>query len=199
MPKSPKPIKKHLTPKQQQVLEAITNYQSTYQTSPSIRELGKILNIKSPNTIFSHLKVLQEKHLITKDFKGKLSNLIQIPMLGQISAGFQAPAYDEGKELINLDQFMIKNPTNTFALKVTGNSMEKAGIMPGDLILVERRPNAKPNDIIVARLPDGFTVKRYVLVNGKPYLKAESSQKYEITLLEGTEIWGIVIGTIRKY
>jgi len=196
-----RPKNPNLTPKQEAVLTAIKNYESENQSTPSIREISKILNIKSPNTIFAHLKALQEKGYITKNLKGKLKNLSNnlIPLFGQIPAGFQAPAYDEGKELINLDKFMIKNPQNTFALKVKGNSMEKAGIMQGDLILVERKPTAKNNDIIVARLPDGFTVKRYIIQNGKPYLKAESNEKYEIQLVEGSEIWGVVTGTLRRY
>jgi repressor LexA len=101
--------------------------------------------------------------------------------------------------MLTVDQYLIKSPNNTFALKVSGSSMEKAGIMAGDLLLVEKRSDARPGQIIVAHLPSGFTVKRLIEDNGQRYLKAESSKEYQIRLEEGTEIWGIVIGIIRKY
>jgi repressor LexA len=201
--------KPELTAKQQQVLAAIEDFQSKNDSSPSVRDLAAKLHIKSPNTIFTHLKALQNKGYLEKGLKGKLKNLkkfaeeaantFQIPLFGEIRAGFQAPADDANRELITIDRYVIRNPHNTFALKVKGNSMENAGIMPGDLILVERRTNARANEIVVAKLPDGFTVKRYMIDNGKPYLQAESKGNYHIELVEGTEVWGVVIGVVRKY
>lgn len=114
-------------------------------------------------------------------------------------AGFQAPAEDAGREMLTVDQYLIKSPNNTFAIKVSGHSMERAGILAGDLLLVEKRSDARPGQIIVAHLPSGFTVKRLIEENGQKFLKAESSREYQIRLEEGTEIWGIVIGIIRKY
>ncbi|MCC6643284.1 hypothetical protein IT411_00890, partial [Candidatus Peregrinibacteria bacterium] len=101
--------------------------------------------------------------------------------------------------MLTVDQYLIRSPANTFALKVRGHSMEKAGIMPNDLLLVEKRTDAKPGQIVVAHLPSGFTVKRLIEEKGQKYLKAESNQEYQIKLEEGTEIWGIVIGTVRRY
>jgi len=202
-------FKQELTAKQQQVLAAIEDFQSKNANTPSVRDVAKKLGIKSPNTIFTHIKALQAKGYLEKGLKGRLKNLknlatdvastFQIPLFGEIHAGFQAPADDANRELITIDRYVIRNPHNTFALKVKGHSMENAGIMPGDLILVERRTDARANEIVVAKLPDGFTVKRYMVENGKPYLKAESKENYHINLVEGTEVWGVVIGVVRKY
>jgi repressor LexA len=208
-----------LTSRQKEILKKIQQFHQNESYFPSIRELNQLLNLKSSNTIFSHLQALIKKGYLKKNSKGKIIGLIQpdetfspdlqsssfldsfaIPYFpGGIPAGFQAPAEDAGQEMLTVDQFLIKNPNNTFALKVKGHSMEKAGIIPGDLLLVEKRQDAKPGQIIVAHLPSGFTVKRLIQEKGHLYLKAESSEDYQIKLEEGTEIWGIVIGIVRKY
>jgi SOS regulatory protein LexA len=212
-----------LTSKQRQILSKIEKFRSTEGYFPSTRELNQILRLKSSNTVFTHLKALIQKGYLKKNPKGKIIALAESPhqfqkqpLFQQISraigtavsipyfpeaipAGFQAPAEDTANEMITVDQYLIKSPNNTFALKVKGLSMEKAGIMPGDLLLVEKRTDAKSGQIIVAHLPSGFTVKRLVEEQGRKFLKAESSKEYLIQMEEGTEIWGIVIGIVRKY
>lgn len=209
----------HLTSKQKQILAQIQHFYETEGYFPSTRELNQLLGLKSSNTVFSHLQSLVKKGYLKKNPKGKITAITQNPNLfakiGQITqitsslsipyypegvpAGFQAPAEDAGREMLTVDQYLIRSPANTFALKVRGHSMEKAGIMPNDLLLVEKRTDAKPGQIVVAHLPSGFTVKRLIEEKGQKFLKAESNQEYQIKLEEGTEIWGIVIGTVRRY
>lgn len=206
----------HLTPKQKQILSQIKAFYDQEGYFPSTRDLNHLLGLKSSNTVFSHLQSLIKKGYLKKNAKGKITGITEKPNFFQkitqlagaiaipyypegVPAGFQAPAEDAGREMLTVDQYLIRSPSNTFALKVRGNSMEKAGIMPDDLLLVEKRTDAKPGQIIVAHLPSGFTVKRLIEENGQKYLKAESSQDYQIKLEEGTEIWGIVIGTVRRY
>ncbi len=204
-----------LTAKQNMTLQTVESFQDRYKYFPSTREIAEQMGIKSSNTIFSHLQALQNKGYLQKNTKGQIIALrngkpfrflhdfkkaVQIPFFPDtVPAGFQAPAEDAKKELITIDQYVIRHPYNTFALKVRGNSMEKAGIMPEDLILVEKRTDAKPGQIVVAHLPGGFTVKRLVEKNGQRVLQAESTEQYEIKMEEGTTIWGVVVGTIRKY
>ncbi|MCC7432684.1 repressor LexA [Candidatus Peregrinibacteria bacterium] len=210
-----------LTAKQKQLLKLINNFHLKNNYFPSTRDLSTLSGIKSSNTIFIHLKGLLEKGYLKKNLKGQIIAIAHKPfnfeqftnskvILSESSfsipyypsgvpAGFQAPAEDSEREMITVDQYLIKSPNNTFALKVKGNSMEKAGIMTEDLLLVEKRTDAKPGQIIVAHLPSGFTVKRLIEEKGQLYLKAESSQEYQIRLEEGTEIWGIVVGIVRKY
>lgn len=213
-------MRTRLTYKQKEILGKIKDFYRDEGYFPSIRELNEILKIKSSNTTFSHLKALIKKGHLKKNLKGKIINCTDTPhqfeesfspyqaQIGSLAipyfpagapAGFQAPAEDAGREMLTVDQYLIKHPNNTFALKVSGNSMEKAGIMPEDLLLVEKRSDARPGQIVVAHLPSGFTVKRLVREDGQLFLKAESGQEYQIRLEEGTEIWGVVIGIIRKY
>lgn len=208
-----------LTVKQKEILRKIKTFFQEEGYFPSVRELNQILRVNSSNTIFTHIRALVKKGFLKKNKKGKIMAITEesndftdnLPVqtgLGAISipyfsygvpAGFQAPAEDEGREILTVDQYLIKNPNNTFALKVSGDSMEKAGIMQGDLLLVEKRSDARTGQIIVAHLPSGFTVKRLIEEDGVKYLKAESRTRYQIKMEEGTEVWGIVIGIIRKY
>lgn len=210
-----------LTLRQKEILKKINEFHQKEGYFPSIRELNQQLHLKSSNTIFSHLQALIKKGYLRKNPKGKIIEVINaaqsvfdnsirktssglsaitIPYYpGGVPAGFQAPAEDTSNEMLTVDQYLIRSPNNTFALKVKGRSMEKAGIMPGDLLLVEKRTDAKIGQIIVAHLPSGFTVKRLVEEKGQKYLQAESSEDYQIKMEEGTEIWGIVVGTVRKY
>ncbi len=146
-----------LTIKQREIFQKIEYFQHIHNYFPSIRDLSKDLNLKSSNTIFTHLKALENKGYLKKNNKGQIIELIknkntsakitnpirQIISIsyfsGEIPAGFQAPAEDAGREMISIDQLLIKNPNNTFALTVKGDSMEKAGILAGDLLLVEKR------------------------------------------------------------
>lgn len=200
------PSGQKLTPKQKEILGQIRVFHQREGYYPSIRELNSVLRIKSSNTTFSHLRGLLKKGFIKKNVRGKIIGCLEqsgrpgIPYFPSgVPAGFAAPAEDAGREMLAVDEYLIKNPQNTFALGVKGNSMEKAGILPNDLLLVEKRSDARPGQIVVARLPGGFTVKRLVEEEGRPCLKAESSKEYLIRLEEGTEIWGIVIGIIRRY
>lgn len=210
-----------LTLRQKEILKKISEFHQKEGYFPSIRDLNLILRLKSSNTIFSHIQALIKKGYLKKNAKGKIIALlgaiseniesslqklssgmeaITIPYFpGGVPAGFQAPAEDTSNEMITVDQYLIRSPNNTFALKVKGRSMEKAGIMPGDLLLVEKRTDAKIGQIIVAHLPSGFTVKRLIEEKGQQYLQAESSESYQIKMEEGTEIWGIVVGIARKY
>lgn len=208
-----------LTVKQKEILRKIKAFFQEEGYFPSVRELNGILRVNSSNTVFSHIKALVKKGFIKKNKRGKIMAITEesndfgenlpirtglpsfsIPYFPSgVPAGFQAPAEDEGREILTVDEYLIKNPNNTFALKVSGDSMEKAGIMQGDLLLVEKRSDARTGQIIVAHLPSGFTVKRLIEEDGVKYLKAESRTKYQIKMEEGTEVWGIVIGIIRKY
>ncbi len=212
-----------LTTKQRQILTRIRKFRETEGYFPSTREISQILNLKSSNTVFTHLRALIQKGYLKKSPNGRIIALTDTPhqfhkshiiekinqVVGEaisipyfpeaIPAGFQAPAEDTANEMLTVDQYLIKNPNNTFALKVKGLSMEKAGIMPGDLILVEKRTDAHPGQIIIAHLPSGFTVKRLIEEQGQRFLKSEGMKEYQIRLEEGTEIWGIVIGIVRKY
>ena len=117
-----------------------------------------------------------------------------------ISAGFPSPADDFKEIRISLDNELVKNPDSTFYARVTGNSMENAGLSDGDLIVIDRSLNPEKNKIAICFVDGEFTVKRVVTKEGGLYLKPENKNYKEVKLNEGNEliIWGIVTYVIKR-
>ena len=117
-----------------------------------------------------------------------------------ISAGFPSPADDFKEIRISLDKELVKNGDATFYARVSGNSMEDAGLSDGDLIVVDRSLDIEKNKIAVCYIDGEFTVKRIVIRNKKTYLKPENKNFKEIEINDNNEliIWGIVTYVIKS-
>ena len=119
-----------------------------------------------------------------------------------ISAGFPSPAEDYLDVDLNLHRYLVKNPASTFFIVAKGHSMENAGIGNNDLLVVDKSLKAKNNDIVIAVVNGEFTVKRYIDLNGKIFLRAETeiSNYPDIKISDSIdfEIWGIVTHTIHS-
>ena len=117
-----------------------------------------------------------------------------------ISAGFPSPADDFKEFRISLDKELVKNQDSTFYAKVSGNSMIKAGMSDGDIIVIDRSLNPENNKIAVCFIDGEFTVKRIVKKDGKLYLKPENDDYNDITISEDNQliIWGIVTYVIKS-
>ena len=117
-----------------------------------------------------------------------------------ISAGFPSPADDFKEIRISLDKELVKNGDATFYARVSGNSMEDAGLSDGDLIVVDRSLDIEKNKIAVCFIDGEFTVKRIVIRNKKIYLKPENKDFKEIEINNNNEliIWGIVTYVIKS-
>ena len=124
-----------------------------------------------------------------------------IPLVkGTISAGFPSPAEDYIELGIDLNKYLIKNPISTFFLRVSGNSMNNAGIYNNDLLIIDRSINPNPGNIVVALLDGEFTLKRLIKEENNYYLKADKENYPAINLYEyiDIEIWGVAIYSIHK-
>jgi DNA polymerase V len=117
-----------------------------------------------------------------------------------ISAGFPSPADDFKEVRISLDKELIKNTESTFYARVSGDSMENAGLSDGDLIVIDRSINPENNKIAVCFIDGEFTVKRIVKENGKLYLKPENIRYKKIEVKETNKliVWGIVTYVIKS-
>ncbi len=118
-----------------------------------------------------------------------------------ISAGFPSPADDFKEIRISLDKELISNEEATFYARVSGNSMEDAGISDGDLLVIDRSIEPKNNKIAVCYLDGDFTVKRINKIGEKLYLKPENKYYKKIEINEENEliIWGIVTYVVKKF
>ena len=117
-----------------------------------------------------------------------------------VSAGFPSPADDFREIRISLDKELIKNTESTFYARVSGDSMENAGLSDGDLIVIDRSLNPENKKIAVCNIDGDFTVKRILKKGNKLYLKPEnkSYNKIEIKNDQQLIIWGIVTYVIKK-
>ena len=129
------------------------------------------------------------------------SSTFLIPLVKEtIAAGFPSPAEDYIELGIDLNKYLIKNPISTFFLRVSGNSMNNAGIYNDDLLIIDRSINPNPGHIVVALLDGEFTLKRLIKKQDTYYLKADKENYPAINLYEyiDIQIWGVAIYSIHE-
>ena len=196
----------NLTPKQQKIYDFIRDFSREYGYPPTVREIGEHLGLKSPSTVKFHLDNLRSAGLIQWD-GGKTRSITllekedapkedQVPVLGNVAAGSPILAQECIEEYVSFQTG--PHPEDFFALKVRGESMLYAGILPDDLVVVRRQPEAHSGEIVVALFEDEATVKTLSKKNGEVWLLPENPD-YEP--IDGTraQIIGKVVGLIRRY
>ena len=127
---------------------------------------------------------------------------LPVPLLGRLlPAGFPSPADDYLDGEIDLSRHLIERPAATFLMRVTGESMKGAGILDGDLVVVDRSVEARPGHVVVAVVAGEMTIKRLRRTrDGRAVLRAENPDYPAVVVGEGNpaEVWGVVIGCVRK-
>lgn len=194
-------------PKKTQMTDRIYEYLQTVIPqqgyAPSVREICEAVGLKSPSTVHFHLKRLQERGLIEKgDFKGRAIVLTgqreknRIPILGDVAAGTPILAQECIDDYLTFDCGGMEE--EFFALRVRGESMLNAGILPDDLVVVRRQHSAVNGEIVVALLGDEATVKRLSKKNGEIWLLPENDAYQPI---DGTnaQVLGRVTAVVRQY
>ncbi len=140
----------------------IKNFYISHSRMPSYSEMSFLFGVKSKNAVFKIVNRLIELNLLKKDEKGYLSfssNPFSIKLLGYVEAGFPSPAEEELMDTLSLDRFLVDNPESTFMLKVSGDSMIEAGILPGDYVIVDRAKTPNEHDIVIAQVDGKWTMK----------------------------------------
>ncbi len=169
---------------------------------PSFSEICLITGIKSKNAVSKLISRLESLDILKRDEKGRLipgSIRKRIKKLGTIEAGFPSPAEEELADAISLDEMLIENPSSTFILKVSGDSMIEAGIMPGDMVLVDKSLTPKSGDIVIAEV-DGLWTMKYLRKRGDSVLLIPANPKYKpIRPKSELRIAGVVTAVVRKY
>ena len=130
-----------------------------------------------------------------------MSPKILIPVAStHIAAGFPSPGDDYIESRIDLNEELIRNPISTFFLRVKGESMSAAGILDGDLLIVDRSLEPRPGSIVVAILDGSFTLKKLTYKDEIPYLEAEHPDYPAIDLRNygNIQIWGVAIYSIHS-
>ena len=135
-------------------------------------------------------------------FKTDVSSYLKLPFVANgISAGFPSPADDFLDINIDLNKYLIKNPTTTFYGRISGNSMIDAGINDGDLLIIDKSLEPKNNKIAVCFIDGDFTVKRISIEKDCVWLIAENQNYKPIQVTKDNDfiIWGIVTNVIKQF
>lgn len=202
-----------LTRKQQEIYDFILSFTNEHGYPPSVREIGAAVSLKSPSTVHFHMKSLEDAGVIVKA-EGKTRAITlpgvslgpvieeeqphanQVPILGNVAAGSPILAQECIEDYLTFDTQGMTG--EHFALRVRGESMLNAGILPGDLVVVHRQQEARNGEIVVALFEDEATVKTYQRRDGQVWLLPENPD-YEP--IDGTyaEIIGRVVAVVRRY
>jgi len=169
---------------------------------PSFSEIGEIVGMSSKNAVFKLVNKLERLKVLERDKKGRLipgSIAASVKVLGTVEAGFPSPAEEELVDTLSLDDLLIQNPEATFLLKVSGDSMSGAGILPGDMVLVDTRESPKSGDIVIAEVDGEWTMK-YLRKRGESVSLIPANPKYQpIRPKKELKIAGVVTAVLRKY
>ncbi|AFN75241.1 transcriptional repressor, LexA family [Melioribacter roseus P3M-2] len=206
--------KENITNRQKEILDFIQDYVDFNGYPPTYREIGKHFNIASTFGVKRHIDALIKKgylsnesgasrtlSLIVDNAREKSNSIIDIPIVGRVAAGAPILAEENIEGNLSLDKNLVGNRTECFGLKVRGDSMINAGILEGDLVIIQPQREAQNGDIIVALLHDEATMKRFQVVNDKIYLIPENDN-YEPIVVDNPEeftIIGKVVGVFRSY
>ena len=193
-----------LTSMQQRIYEYIASCIREQGYPPSVREIGEAVGLKSPSTVHFHLKHLEEAGVIEKGAgKGRAITLTvptvpedKVPIVGNVAAGSPILAEECIEAYLTFDTG--GHGDEYFALRVRGESMLNAGILPGDLVVVRRQQTCSNGEIVVAMIEDEATVKRFSKQNGHIWLLPENEAYSPI---DGTyaQILGKVSAVVRRY
>lgn len=203
---------KELTKRQEEILDFIKEYMVSHGYPPTVREIGKAMGLSSTATIHTHLTNLEGLGLIRKpenksraiellvdnEYLPQNEKVVEVPLLGKITAGSPIEAIENPGEYFSLPAYLIPNNKEVFTLLVSGESMINAGILDGDIVIVERCNVARNGEIVVAMTDDNeVTLKTFYKESNYFRLQPENDTMEPIILTNVT-ILGKAIGLYRK-
>ena len=197
-----------ISKKQLEILEYIKAQILERGFPPAVREICEAVNLKSTSSVHSHLETLEKNGYIRRDptkpraieilddtFNLTRREVVNVPLLGSVAAGEPLFAQENIENYFPIPMEFMPNK-ETFMLRVKGESMINAGILNGDMVLVEQAQTASNGDMVVALVEDGATVKTFYKEKGTYRLQPENDNMDPIIVKEVT-ILGKVIGVFR--
>jgi len=186
----------------QDVEKKITDFFLDNGRMPSYSEMAEIIGVRSKSVVHFWVAKLLDAGILQKDSKGFLSltrNPRALKLAGEVCAGLPVSAEQEIRDMVSFDDYLVKNPQNSFLLSVTGDSMIDAGIMEKDMVIVESNREPKNGDIVLAEVDGKWTMK-YFFKNGQTVtLEAANSKYATIIPRNDLRIAGVITAVVRKY
>jgi SOS regulatory protein LexA len=173
---------------------------------PTYSEMMEIFGFKSKNAIYKIVGKLVEAGIVAKDHLGRLmptdsfsDNITSIPKLRFVTAGFPASVEEELTDTIDLDNLLVGKKELTYMLEVDGDSMIDAHIESGDMVLVEKRSDAKDGQIVIAEVDGEFTMKYFKKEGTRVWLEPANKNYKPIYPKHSFNIIAVLKAVIRKY
>lgn len=182
--------------------QAIAFFYRDRRRMPTYAEMLDLLGVKSKSVVHYWVNKLIEEGILEKDAAGFLKPLrtnLGLPMVGEITAGFPSPAEEELRDIISFDEYLVNRPEASFLLKVSGDSMTGAGIMEGDLVIIERGRPPKNGDIVLAEVDGDWTMKHFRKQGKEVILEAANPKYPDIRPKTELRLGGVITAVIRKY
>ena len=203
-----------LTKRQQEIFDFIKRYSAKYGYPPTVRDIGKAVGLASSSTVHAHLANLEKIGLVRRDptkpralelldraaqgVQAGVQTFLQpgLPLVGQVAAGQPIVAEENIEEYIQTPSF-AGGEDGEFLLRVRGDSMEDAGIIEGDLVVVRSQEHATDGDIVVALVGEEATVKRFFQESDHVRLQPENASMEPIRSRD-VRVLGKVVGLMRN-
>lgn len=200
-----------LTRRQKELLDYLDDHIREHGFAPTLEETGRYFGLSSLATVHKHLTNLERKGLIRRS-SGRSRALevvppvttpaetLDLPLLGMAAAGAPLEAVIDN-ETITVPQNLVRKRRNSFALRVSGSSMRDAGILDGDIVIVESRPSAESGETVVAVLDGAATIKKMHRETGGRIRLQPANDSFDPIFCreEELEIRGVVVSLMRSY
>ena len=191
-----------LTPMDPSYIPKLQDYYAKHNVIPSYATIGKLWGIGAKSWVSNCVAQLKSEGYLKLTPDKRLGpgprffdrQLARSPVL----AGVPESALDDAYDLVTIDSYLVKAPSKTTLIRVKGDSMVNAGILEGDLVVVERQANANVGDIVVAIVDDEFTIK-YLQKEKGQFVLRPGNQAYPVIRPKGKlELFGVMVGLVRR-
>lgn len=185
-----------------QYLAKLQDYYARHGVLPSYSAIGTLVGLSSKASVAEMAMRLKAAGFLESAPDRRLKpgkRFFERALADSVRAGLPSPATDMQPEGLSIDNYLVGKPSRTILITVKGDSMIDAGIHRGDHVVVEKRVAATPGDIVVAIVDNEFTLKRLAREKGRLVLKPENKAYPTIRPKDDAEIYGVVVGLVRKY
>lgn len=184
------------------VEQSLVAFYRSQKRMPTYTEMMDLFEVRSKSVVSYWIDKLIEKGILEKDAQGylKLSGIsFGIPLVGSVAAGLPTSAEENERDVVSMDEYLVDKPDSSFLLRVTGDSMIGAGIMEGDLVVVDRNRSPQNGDIVLAEVDGQWTMKYFRRRGREVVLEAANPAYPTIYPREELKIGGVITASVRKY
>ena len=181
---------------------SLVSFYRGHKRMPTYAEMMDLCEVRSKSVVSYWIDKLIEKGVLEKDTQGylKLSGVsFGLPLVGNVAAGLPASAEESSRDMVSMDDYLVSRPDASFLLRVTGDSMVGAGIMEGDLVVVEKNREPKNGDIVLAEVDGEWTMKYFRKQGRDVFLEAANPAYPAIRARDELKIGGVIAASVRKY